>query len=445
MHPDDIIRDGFRYAHGRFFAQHRVERVDGSRLSSIFLPRLTPEASKLIQTYSRSDFVRGQLQHYGVGYDESDFSGNGTLLLKKALQAGKCDKVPDHIEALRVEMYAEWLERQSEEQLSDNPKWVMDKHFVDSSGKPYPTKTTKVIGIPYPPLSNYRSSQLRDAAGRISGLHQATARGCSTQTVYLSWDRDAVEQAAKHHAAREAQASQARADAREAERAARHEKYLADAKKPESGPRGPSPIGQYMVDCEEIEGGWPDLADDMTLDIGITSEPGIYQASFDFGVIQGVMYLSADEGDLDAFCAEQEELYYDDDEENGYDTDSSEDEDNEEEEPVTPASGSKRKAAAGKQPATKKAKTAGNPRTFFLRLKCSETGEGEIFSTPEKGTIKFDSSKLSSFTGRADMPCVGQGVVFTARKISAVPPTLGDSWEAYSEAAYERARVGRWR
>lgn len=86
MPYSDIIRDGFTCAFGRFYTRGRVERIDGSRLKTMFLPRLTTEANKLL---SGSDFVRGQLQHYGVDYDEQEYSGNGTLLLKKVLRAGK--------------------------------------------------------------------------------------------------------------------------------------------------------------------------------------------------------------------------------------------------------------------------------------------------------------------------------------------------------------------
>lgn len=82
----EITRDGFRCSYGRFFAQG-VERIEGSRLKAMFLPRLAPEAKQLLRNHS--SFVRGQLQHYGADYDAREFSGNGVLLLKKVLQAGK--------------------------------------------------------------------------------------------------------------------------------------------------------------------------------------------------------------------------------------------------------------------------------------------------------------------------------------------------------------------
>lgn len=98
----DIARFGFTSAYGRFYAQGQVERVDGSRLKAMFLPRLTPEANALLQRH-HSSFVRGQLQHYGVDYDKNDLSGNGTLLLKKVLQAGKVRHLmlPLHTRGLR--------------------------------------------------------------------------------------------------------------------------------------------------------------------------------------------------------------------------------------------------------------------------------------------------------------------------------------------------------
>jgi hypothetical protein len=85
----DITRYGSKFGYGQFYAQAHVERIDGSRLKAMFLPRLTAEANALLQRHYRASFVQGQLQHYGVGYDEKDLSGNGTLVLKKMLQAGK--------------------------------------------------------------------------------------------------------------------------------------------------------------------------------------------------------------------------------------------------------------------------------------------------------------------------------------------------------------------
>jgi hypothetical protein len=54
-----------------------VQRVDGSRLKEMFLPRITPKTKQLLRR--ERDFVRGQLQHYGVRDDTHDAFGSHAL------------------------------------------------------------------------------------------------------------------------------------------------------------------------------------------------------------------------------------------------------------------------------------------------------------------------------------------------------------------------------
>ncbi|KAK3385400.1 hypothetical protein B0H63DRAFT_182370 [Podospora didyma] len=99
--------------------------------------------------------------------------------------------------------------------------------------------------------------------------------------------------------------------------------------------------------------------------------------------------------------------------------------------------------------ATKPSKAAPVPKTYFVRMKCRDTGTGEIHSTAEKGTIKFKKgsgkASFASFVGEVDMPGIGSRVGFTAHKVSDAPGVGGDSWDEYSAQASEQARVGRWR
>ncbi|KAL3461308.1 hypothetical protein BJX64DRAFT_163746 [Aspergillus heterothallicus] len=90
-----ITCDGFTSEYGRFLAPGRIERVDGASLRRMFLSRIWREGEKQLRDHR--DFIRGQLQHYGVPYKESELTGKGTTLLKKALEAGQCDTVPEHI------------------------------------------------------------------------------------------------------------------------------------------------------------------------------------------------------------------------------------------------------------------------------------------------------------------------------------------------------------
>lgn len=82
-----------------------VERTKGSQLRDMFLPKLSPEGQKALRDHP--NFVRSQLKHYGVEFEESKFVGKGTTLLKRALQEGKCDEVPKDIAKLEKQMHSE--------------------------------------------------------------------------------------------------------------------------------------------------------------------------------------------------------------------------------------------------------------------------------------------------------------------------------------------------
>ncbi|KAK4454282.1 hypothetical protein QBC34DRAFT_490695 [Podospora aff. communis PSN243] len=448
---DDVSRDGFRSSWGRFYAAHGGERVPTKSLKDAFLPKLTPTGNRYLR--DSMYFVYDQLQHYGVQVSES-LAGNGTLFLKKALQAGKLDAVPDHILALQAQMHAEWLESRTPQQLSGHPEWVLERYFLDISGKPDKTKTTEVVGIPQERHSSRGLGELRAAASRIADLHYATGTG-STQTVYLGWKISAVEKAAKEHAAKEAEADREKAKAREAERDAKHQEYLARmaaAKRQRRIMPGPGPNGRYMVDCKEIEYGFLDSPMDMEMLICWNEKLGVYEAKFDFGALEGAIIFHEDEDVVKKVSKRRarmgyygEEDYDDEEDEEDGEDDSQHEEDEEEE--TVGAESRKRKAATGKAPRgrpPKKARRASNPAMFSVRLRCSDTGTGQIYSDPENGRIKFSRPDFATFTATVSMPCVGSRVEFTGRKVAFSAPKLVRGWDDYSDAAAERARVARW-
>lgn len=449
MPYDEVARDGFECAFGRFYAlPGRVERVEGSHLRGMFLPKLRPGQG------TSYDFVLDQLKHYGVQYEEEEFSGNGTLLMKKVLQAGKCDKVPKHITALQKQMHVEWLDKLTPEELSDHPNWVMEKFFL-SNGEPDPTKASTVVGIPLPRFSSYRAGELREAASKVPGLHQATGSGPKTQTIFLGWDKRAVSKAASVHAAIEARKLQDAKEERDTERSEMHLDYLRSLKKNQK----PSPVGSYIIDCEEIEQQWPDQSDNLNLDILPTEDPNVFEADFEFGVLEGVMVISTEESAILNYCVERNreadrEHYWDEEEEEDDDNDDDEDDDEQDDDDdevgynEKPTKGTKRGAVTpkGRGQPSKKVKTASAQcLTYMLRSRCRETGEGTIYSQDQPGSITFKGGNLASFTAVAALPCVGQHVKFTGRKISGVAAHSGTSWNDYSEHQYERERVGRWR
>ncbi|OJJ03245.1 hypothetical protein ASPVEDRAFT_72968 [Aspergillus versicolor CBS 583.65] len=382
-----ITRDGFQSSYGRFFTDNgRVERVDGASLRRMFLPKITPEGNE--QLRDCRNFVRDQLQHYGVSFDESQFSGNGMMLLKRCLEAGKCDTVPVHILSLQEQMHREWIETQDREYIADYVDWC---------------------------ISNWTDARSRE---KVSGLHQETARGCIIQTVFMGWDSAAVKKAASGHAAKGKKEFEApkkklkeEEDKLAAEKTEKHNEYLKSLKKKKTNP---SPIG----------------ADELNLDIHATDEPGNFQACFDFGVIEGVMLIGTDIAALKQYGAQ---------------ADREAEGDSEEEDGGTPQIGTKRKALSpNKDRGRPKKAQAGTPQTYQLRSRHREQGEGVIDPDPAAGIIKFKDKHLAEFVGRADLSDVGSGVSFTARKITDEPCPRRREWADYSEEQYERELVGRW-
>lgn len=99
----EVVRGGFGFSHDRFWTiPGNIERDTPEALRRMFLPGLTREANRVLR--DKYYFVKGQFQHYGVEYDESEFHGNGTNLLKKMLCAGKVSIVLEllHKRALRI-------------------------------------------------------------------------------------------------------------------------------------------------------------------------------------------------------------------------------------------------------------------------------------------------------------------------------------------------------
>ncbi len=364
-------------------------------------------------------------------------------------------------------MHSEWLAKVSPEELSGYSRWIMEKYFVDGAGNPDSTKTTEVVGIPHHRGENPAPRTLRQAVGWVSGLHHATGVG-STETVYLGWDLEAVKKAARDHAAKEAQEGQAKmdafdnkmagywakAEARETERALRHEQRLADPQK-----WNLSPVGHYKVDSLAITSAWLVEPDDMRLTIWTCLGPtGVYKVDLWFGgFLSGSMMIGSDKAILDQFCAKHEERsrrmilgsdkdildqFCATDEEEDEEPEEEDDENSEEENDEDSEEGhdwhdtgaeenatvgSKRTATVisgdSYEPPHKKIKApdAGSPGKFFVQVSCDKFHHRY---RPSKGVFKFSGPDMSSFAAEVDLK-IGEGVPFTALLIK----PWEDPWE----------------
>lgn len=154
--------------------------------------------------------------------------------------------------------------------------------------------------------------------------------------------------------------------------------------------------GGYAITCKAISEGYPDIdKDDLGLDISESSTPGVYEASFDFGVMTGVMVLSADEKLLEAHIEELEE----EDSDNDNDSEAS-------------------AAPPAKKAPTAKATTGsggGAGLTYHLEWRgVSSDALGKVkYSGPYAGAVKFTSKTFKKFSGTVDLAFVGGSVEIT--------------------------------
>ncbi|QDS74749.1 hypothetical protein FKW77_001230 [Venturia effusa] len=424
---DWVKRGEFEFGYDRFEV-HSIHCYSTQSLKQDFIPRLTPRGNKLLRDHSK--FVRSQLIHYGVEFRDRDLTGNGTIFLKRALEAGLMDRVPEKIERMRKEMAEEWYAQLPVKDLApEYPTRFVKQYFLNNSGTPDRTKTTAVLeieGVGY--KSSYRRGKIEQALNTVPGLHYTS----SPYSMFVGWDAAAVGLGPKLQAVKLAAEEKAKSD----ERIARHENYV----KKLSTER--SPAGVYLIDCDSITEGW-DKGIELELSICETDCEGIYEAEFEFNIISGVMLLATDKAALDEHCARlAEQEYYD---EYGSDEENSEDESDGNVQQIQ--NGKRMRSDEDAQPPRKAKKTSIGGTELFLNWRGREGGEGEIVIGDNRGAITFSDARRVKFMGQMDMGPIGGNVEFTGMKISdkTSPRIPGfDLWSEYSEAAHESERIGRW-
>lgn len=67
-----------------------------------------------------------------------------------------------------------------------------------------------------------------------------------------------------------------------------------------------------------------------------------------------------------------------------------------------------------------------------------------MFVDPHEGYFDFTDDTFTAFKGKADIPYLGTSVDIEGFKIASGARNQAEDWGTFSEAAYERARVGRW-
>ncbi|CAI7648105.1 unnamed protein product [Penicillium pancosmium] len=190
-----------------------------------------------------------------------------------------------------------------------HPDWLMDRHFL-ASGRPDHLRTPCLVKITPRDYGTHGPDGIIEAAGRVSGLHCQKAVGPKTHVVFMGWNAPYFEEK-KEMQIKELKKIIMEVKRREQvkEKRRRHrerEQRLADNLDTLMRETGNnissiamptrSPVGSYDVHCEKFEGQWK--KHDLIIDIEKTATPGLFEAPFDFGVLEGIMIICGSQSRL---------------------------------------------------------------------------------------------------------------------------------------------------
>ena len=331
----------------------------------------------------------------------------------------------------------------------------LKKYFLDEGGNPDKSKTP--VPIPLPGFSN--RSQIHAAAERVPGLKTCSGGHGDDRTVVVGWDRDAVwsvagqvanQSALKHHQVEEAEWNKLMQ---------RHETFVSQARsRHRAAEFSIYEIGGiYVIKCNEMGSYSSEISCNNTMRLRIIeSQRGGCVGIFDFGVITGIMLLDESKERLASrvvslekkseYSYEMQDNPSDETDDGSQMDDSSQTDDSSNE----LDSSKKRKAEPvedASRPRKKQKESKDNGGTIFLQWRGKETGEGQIQldgSNEHVGQLNFPDNDGFEFEGTAAFGFIGKKIRFQGFKIQSLAGPATRSWNDYSEAAYERARVARW-
>ncbi|KAF4973833.1 hypothetical protein FZEAL_9212 [Fusarium zealandicum] len=488
-----LKKAGFLFTCGHFsVAAGDISRVDGSRLRVLFNPQSLrlkadqKEAAAAAKSLFRKPFFAGQLKHYGIKFPSSATTFTLEGLLRDSIQQGKCDQVPDSVNALKESMKRE-LEPLHQQYLIDAKAWSLkqkqkadaafakcttpgerasynlnrffDYYFL-TNGEPDRGKTPEPLA-----LHGYsHTHHIHNMAERIPGLETKSGGSRNNRVVCIGWNRPAVWGLAHKVDAQDRAEQDKKREAEWEKKMQVHQRYVSATSEGDPSQRRDKKAtkrkdaqtfdlgrcrGSYIIKCNAVSEGWsPDIVGELTMDIGLIKH-GVLVADYHFGIIQGTMLLSQSEEQLDIVAGTGDESDEDDSDDSvGYDEDDSDSEEKpKHKRSLTQAAVASKEVDKSSGPAAKRRKmTPSVSRRVFYRLRGRETGEGEILHEPESGHLDFSNDSCTVFAGLAYyFPYIAKNVEFHGYKVSGLPKRRAKDWSGFSGAAYEYARKSRWR
>ena len=309
-----------------------------------------------------------------------------------------------------------------------NASLFVKKYFLTKDGRPDPERTPRAIVL----LGLVSRSAVHAAAGSVSGLETCSGGMSPNRSLVIGWDRGEVWRIATRVESEQHQQLKRQEEEEWEESLQEHRNFVDRTAK--SGKRSwniHNIAGSYIIRCTAIETEWPADGKDMLLDIhkrGVGSLLG----SFNFGVLDGVMLFAENEEELTSLVSTESKM-----------------EEDSETYGLGPSSGKRKVDATQTEGPRKRLKGKANHfRRVALQWRGEETGESVIQLDPDnshRGYLDFSDNACTKFVGKANLGFIGEDVEFEGFKVDDKPSLLCGEWESYSEAAYESARVGRWR
>ena len=208
-----------------------------------------------------------------------------------------------------------------------------------------------------------------------------------------------------------------------------------------------SAVGEYSVEFEEGIDYDKDPSEFSLRIVEIEEETKI--RIFDFGPIEGMMYIDTDRPRLLTVCLEADEDDYEDGESDAEgDMEEVSGQDGELMGHNLCSSRTTKCQASTIMPPAKSVATASMPplRRVYFQWRGCEIGEGEIqLDEDQWGQLDFIDNACTRFKGRISFDSVGHNLPFTGYKTSNQGGEVTEAWCDLGESTHAYAEKARWR
>ncbi|KAI8716144.1 hypothetical protein NCS52_00907400 [Fusarium sp. LHS14.1] len=429
------LETGFTFSAERFKVTNgNVVRVKGSYLRALFNPASLPlrheqeKAEKAAEALSNKAFVAGQLKHYGIKFPSTGRLGAIRDVLRRAVDQGKCDRVPPFLRRVEETMRrdfeildAEWetkIETWRENRFAAAGERAQNEinDFLDfyylTNGYPDPSKTPAPLA-----LCGYRDIHIIYVeAGKVPSLSLVSGGSANNQVLCVGWNRLAVSELAKTFG-----------KTNQTDKNPQQENYYeddtydqhSDAASGQNLANVSQPLdleqlfGSYVIQFDGISEKLH-MVDVFTLDIGELND-GVLMAAYDFGDVYGTMIMSESAEKLELWAMLNDRP--------------------------------RRTLAQARSRLVVHYETSPpTPGRLFYLIRGRARGEDVIFYNPERGHIHVLDDECTKLSGMArTLADMGSNLDFWAHKVSDEPNKHVRAWGDFSEKAYEFESRDRWR